>query len=408
MGGRTSTAKLEQAFFDWTKKLLQLAVVALVALGGYLIYGLMSGGVGNWSSLDAASQARIAANIQGTIRYFNLALIVLIVTSLVLYYDEESLGYVLIVVALLLYYGVPYFVDSQMSGTVQAWESAGNVPMLALYGEARIAALILIVPGVGLAIYDIVRRILESSRGDRVDLTAMQYGGGTKEIAPAGEAPIGAMAACWQLPFCRESIRVRCPIYHLRKRCWRERVGCMCEEVSIRQSLAHIFDQTPKTGNLDFATGLEAAPEQVTESAVPTGPKPDLIRIPEIRKDQVRIPYNRSMPIQAKRERCRNCIIYNEHQRHKYQLLAPLVVLGVPALAFWKLEPLLEQLKAFLRTADRVMANLSFEPGARDIGLASATSSSDIANFIMIACLVIVATTMVLRWLEYAIFTLKV
>ncbi len=405
--GRTSTAKLEQAFFDWTKKLLQLAVVALIALGGYLIYGLFSGGVGNWSSLDAATQARIAANIQGTIRYLNVALIVLLVSSIILYYDEESLGYVLVVIALLLYFGVPYFVDSQMAGSVQSWESAGNVPMLALYGEARIAALILIVPGVGLTIYDIIRRVLEGSRGDRVDLTAMQYGGGTKEIAPAGEALIGALAACWQLPFCRESIRVRCPIYHLRRRCWREQVGCMCEEVSIRQSLAHIFDQAPRTGNLDFATGLEVADKQATESAVPTGPRPDLIRVPEIRKDQVRIPYNRSMPAKLKRERCRNCIIYNEHQRHKYQLLSPLVVLGVPAIAFWKLEALMEQLKAFLRTADRVMANLSFEPGVRDVGLASATATSDVANFIMLGCLVIVATTMVLRLLEYVIFTLK-
>jgi hypothetical protein len=406
--GRTSTAKLEQAFFDWTKKLLQLAIVALVALGGYLIYGLMSGGVGNWSSMDAAAQARIAANIQGTIFYFNIALIVLLVTSVILYYDEESLGYVLVVLALMLYFGVPFLVDSQMAGSVQNWEATRNVPMLALYGEARIAALILILPGVGLAVYDIVRRILEGGRGDRVDLTAMQYGGGTKEIAPAGEALIGAMAACWQLPFCRESLRVRCPIYHLKRKCWREGVGCMCEEMTIRQSLAHIFDKAPKTGNLDFATGLETAPEPMTESAVPTGPRPDLIRIPEIKKEQVRIPRNPSMPSQAKRERCRNCIIYNEHQRQKYQLLAPLVVLGVPALAFWQFGTLLDHLKAFLQTADRVMANLSFDPNVRNVGLASATASSDVANVIMIACLVIIATTMVLRWLEYAIFTLKV
>lgn len=407
MGGRTSTAKLEQAFFDWTKKLLQLSVVALAALGGYLIYGLMSGGVANWSSLDAATQARIATNIQGTIAYFNLALIVLLVTSVILYYDEESLGYALVVVALLLYFGVPFFVDSQMPGTVQAWENARNLPMLALYGEARIAALILIVPGVGLSVYDIIRRVLEGSRGDRVDLTAMQYGGGTKEIAPAGEAMIGALAACWQLPFCRESLRVRCPIYHLRRRCWRERVGCMCEEVTIRQSLAHIFDVQPKTGNLDFSTGLQGAAETPTESSVPTGPRPEQIRIPEVRKEQVRIPTNTSMPIAVKRERCRNCVIYNEHQRHKYQLIAPFVVVAIPALAFWKIETLLQTLRDLLHTADRVMAKLSFDPNASNVSIASATASSDVANFIMIGCLVIIVTTMALRSLEYFIFTLK-
>lgn len=53
------------------------------------------------------------------------------------------------------------------------------------------------------------------------------------------------------------------------------------------------------------------------------------------------------------------------------------------------------------------MARLSFDPQVREVGLASATSSSDVANIIMIACLVIMATTMALRALEYAIFTLK-
>jgi hypothetical protein len=113
------------------------------------------------------------------------------------------------------------------------------------------------------------------------------------------------------------------------------------------------------------------------------------------------------MPPQAKRERCRNCVIYNEHQRHKYQMTAPIVVLAVPAIAFWQVEALLEHLKTFLRTADRVMANLSFDPAVRNAGLASATTSSDVANFVMIGCLVVLATTLVLRWLEYAIFDLK-
>ncbi len=406
---RRSTALLEQAFYDWTKKILQLASVALVALGGYLVYGLMSGGLGNWSSLDAAAQARISANIQGTILYFNITLIVLLITSVILYYDEESLGYILVVLSIALYFGVPFLMDSQMPGQVEAWEKARNVPMLALYHEARVLALILVVPGVGLAVYDIVQRVLSAGRGENVDLTAMQYGGGTKEIAPANPALIGAFAACWQLPFCRESLRVRCPIYHLKRRCWRERVGCMCEEMSIRQALARFFDKPRETGNLNFATGLEGAPEPDTlvGSSVPTGPREDIIRVPEIRRDQVRIPYNTSMPMDAKKERCRNCVIYNEHQRHKYQMLAPIITLAVPLVAILEFETLLNYLKDFLRTADHVMARLSFDPQVRDVGIAAATTSSDVANIIMIACLVIIVTTMALRVLEYVVFTLK-
>jgi len=404
---RTSTAKLEQGFYDWTKKLLQLAVVALIALAGYLVYGLMSGGIGNWASLDAAAQARIGANIQGTILYFNIALIVLLVTSVILYYDEESLGYVQVVISLALYFGVPLLVDSQMPGQIAAWEESRNLPMLSLYHEARVLALILILPGVGLSLYDIIQRVRTGAHGDRADLTAMQFGGGAQEVAPASPALIGAAAACWQMAFCREALRVRCPIYHLRKRCWRERVGCMCDELSIREALAHLFEVPKRTGHLNFATGLETGEEKQTESSVPTGPKPELIRIPEIRREQVRIPRDTSLPIQAKRERCRNCIIYNEHQRLKYQLLAPIVTLLFPVAAVVKFDDLLAFLKSSLKTADHVMARLSFDPQIRDMGIASATTSSDIANFIMIGCLVIMATTLALRFLEYVVFTLK-
>lgn len=403
---RSSTAKLEQVFFDWTKKLLQLAVVALVALGGYLIYGLMSGGIGSWSSLDAAAQARIAANVQGTILYFNIALIVVLVAGVILYYDEESLGYVLVVVALLLYFGVPLFVDSQMPGQVTAWENANNVPMLTIYHEARVLALLLILPGVGLSLYDIVQRVVAGGRGERVDLTAMQYGGGAKEIAPASPALIGAFSACWQLSWCRESLRVRCPIYHLKRRCWRERVGCMCDEISIREALSRFFDRPQKSGNLDFATGLETG-ETMIGSSVPTGQQPELIRVPEIRKDQVQIPRSPSVPNEVKRERCRNCIIYNEHQRQKYQLLAPIVTLLVPAIAVLKFEDLMAFLKSLLSSADHVMARLSFDPEVREFGIAAATGSSDVANVMMIACLVIMATTMALRALEWVVFTVK-
>lgn len=53
------------------------------------------------------------------------------------------------------------------------------------------------------------------------------------------------------------------------------------------------------------------------------------------------------------------------------------------------------------------MARLSFDPHAREVGLGAVTSSSDVANIIMVACLVIILTTFALRALEYVVFTLK-
>ena len=44
---------------------------------------------------------------------------------------------------------------------------------------------------------------------------------------------------------------------------------------------------------------------------------------------------------EAKRERCRNCIIYNEHQRQKHKALTAVALIAVPGLLVWQF-PLLQ------------------------------------------------------------------
>ena len=76
-----------------------------------------------------------------------------------------------------------------------------------------------------------IQRIRDARTGE--DLTSMSYGKDWRREEVRG-ALIGAFAKCWQLPFCREGIRVKCPIYHARTKCWKQRVGCMCEENVLR------------------------------------------------------------------------------------------------------------------------------------------------------------------------------
>ena len=53
-----------------------------------------------------------------------------------------------------------------------------------------------------------------------------------------------------------------------------------------------------------------AAPEKTTELPPRVGSPPS--------PKNVKIPHNPNIPMKFKVERCRNCVIYNEHQRHKY------------------------------------------------------------------------------------------
>jgi hypothetical protein len=128
---------------------------------------------------------------------------------------------------------------------------------------------------------------------------------------------------------------------------------------------------------------------------------------PASRRD-VRIPHNPNIPMSVKKERCRNCVIYNEHQRLKYQFFAPLVVLAVPVLAFLKAQDLSDLLNRVFAGVDSLMARLALTGGAQNTGALTSMSSVGFANYVLIGCLVVIAATMSLRFLEYVIFKMKI
>jgi hypothetical protein len=425
---------------DWTRRFMQLATLAVIILGGYILYGLFFGAVGQWSSVSAADQARVFKNIQGAIMYLNISLGILLLTLTILFYDEEALGYTLVALAIFAYYGMPFLLEFALSDQVAAWTSTKNVAAMAILAEFRTAGIMMAVPGGILLLRDIFMRIVHGARRRRDEFSTMQYGGSVHEETPPKGAPIGMMAKCWQMSFCRDAIRKRCPIYHARTRCWKERVGCMCEENVIRHAMDAIinkeiirFDTKPadvpltesaKTTPADDIIAFEsefaksaasaAAVAESVESTQSELEKTEEISKPEVyippSRKEVKIPHNPHLSDFVKRERCRNCVIYNEHQRLKYQFLAPLFVLAVPALVFWKIDVINSALNAALSRLDRVMSQLSLQAGGGSgTGVfQSITSTSLVAQYLILGCLVVIVTTMALRALEWAVFKLKI
>jgi hypothetical protein len=401
---------------DWTRRIGQLATVGTILIYAYVLYGLFFGDVGNWRSLSPADQIRIAANIQGALHYLNIVLGVLLLTLCILYYDEEPLGYTLIGIALLLYYGLPFALTNLMGNMVADWESSRNRAALAILVQLKTAAMMMAVPGAVLIVRDLFLRIVEGGTRRREEFSAMQYGGAVKEEEQPGRPLIGIMAKCWQLPYCRDAIRKGCPIYHARTRCWRQRVGCMCEENVIRHAMDAIISKelimfdapvAQSTGLIDM-TPVKDEGKPVTENPTPDQTKEFPARpVPQNRRD-VHIPHNPNIPMAIKRERCRNCVIYNEHQRLKYQFFAPLLVLALPGLAFFKAEDLSNLLNKVFATVDSMMARLALTGGAQNSGAMSSISGIGFANYLLIGCLVVIGTTMALRALEYVIFKMKI
>ncbi len=189
----------------------------------------------------------------------------------------------------------------------------------------------------------------------------LKYGKGVQEEKDKNNVFLGK---CWQLPYCRKFVRERCPIYHARRTCWKERVGCMCEEEVIRKAMEN---------------------------------KP-------ISKDQVldgsNIPRNHRLNEKQKAERCRNCIIYNEHQRHKYKAVVPAVLLGFGVVYLAAHGPLIAIIEGLVTAIDKSMHRITITGGKTEIP----------AIFLegLLFMVMLLALTYTMKFVEYAVFKLKI
>jgi hypothetical protein len=232
-------------------------------------------------SASSMEPTRILGNVELAARPALWGLLAVSLGVAWLMWGEEIAGPILVIIGLALLFLPAYAgfavnedVMNRAADVVRALSAAGGPPVMV--GLLMIAG-------------DLAQRIrLRISQGARAEL--MKYGQGVREERDVKNIFLGK---CWQLPYCRKFVRERCPIYHSKRTCWKERVGCMCEEQVIRNAMADVT----------------------------------------ISKDSIlaakRIPKNNTLTLQQKKARCASCIIYNEHQKHKYRALLPATILGV-------------------------------------------------------------------------------
>ena len=393
----TSESFLPQAVIDILMKVFLVAIIATVGAFGYLLYGLFSGAL---AAATTTHEIRLHANqlVQSTSNILNISLAVTLVCGLLLFYENEAIAIIMLAISAFLLFGLQFLLDylSSQSGNLTASDAAK-----ATMREIKQAAVMIGVPGVLLFLWNMIQRIRDARTG--VDLADMKYGKEVAEEEVRGSL-VGAFAKCWQLPFCREGIRVKCPIYHARTKCWKQRVGCMCEENVLRLAAGgdehKPIDMTQSAGFVPIGD-LIVNSEKEARPSIPTrvGPR------------GVRIPTNPHLTEGQKRERCRNCVIYNEHQRQKYGLASPLVTIAIPILVFLNFEPLKDVLMGALTTVDKLIGHLNFNGPAATHG--PSQLSMDINGSLPIAAILIMALTLLimtwaLRFLEYCMFQIKI
>jgi len=274
-----------------------------------------------------------------------------------LQWGEETLAPLILIVAAA-YYFSPFYVPS-IFGSPAPTDASRTV----ISGLQNTGLAIGIVGFIVLTI-DVATRVrIRSREGARAE--QLKYGKGIKEEADIQNVFLGK---CWQLPYCRKFVREKCPIYHARRTCWKERVGCMCEESVIRNAMA---------GKLVPKDTIAAASM---------------------------IPYNQSISDDKKIERCRQCVIYNEHQKHKYKLAMPMAILGLGGIYFAFREPLLNGVAGMVANLDRFVNNATLHT-------VSPSSNAKGGNFFhefVLGAIMLIALAYVIRFIEFLIFKLKV
>jgi hypothetical protein len=353
--GSGSDRGVSEAFHDFLNGVAKFVFYLGLLLGlgscAFCIYTAMAfsgGAVG-------ASEAQALSNIDLFQKLIISGLLAGGVGAAYMFWGEDLLGAIMLIVSGLLYF-------SPLILTSAAGVQADNKIVQSALGTVQTGGAVLGLLSIIVLVFDIANRVkLRAQQGSKAD--QLKYGKGIKEESDRQNVFLGK---CWQLPFCRKFVREKCPIYHARRTCWREQVGCMCEESVIRGAME----------------GKIIPKDEVAAAAM--------------------IPRNNKLTFNQKRDRCRSCVIYNEHQKHKYKALLPAIIVGFALFYIAFRGPLLTATAGVVARMSQIVGKLTFSSSD-----ASRVVSEPFQELLLI-CLMIILLTYTLKVLEHMIFKLKI
>lgn len=336
--------------------LAYLGGITVASSVGFLIYYFFKFA----SSGLVENPAQIAQLTQNFGNGLIVGSLMLAIGSALLFWGEEMLGPAFLVGAAALFFA-PMYLPAMANLESVAKESSDAI------ARVQQGGVILFLFGLVFTIVDGVTKLkARSKQGAKAD--SLKYGKGAAAEKDYQNVLLGK---CWQLPYCRKFVREKCPIYHSRRTCWKERVGCMCEE-------------------------------KVIQNAMQGGTIP---------KDSVAaakfIPYNPMVPFEVKKERCRQCVIFNEHQRQKYKISVPVILLSVGGLYAAFREPLKTAVGGVANATDRLVGKAAMTNSAGLVKPEDQLGNSAFQEILALAVILILLAYL-MRLAEYVFFKLKI
>jgi hypothetical protein len=304
------------------------------------------------------NEAQAAANTALFGKIMIAGVVSLFVGTTYMFWGEEVLAAIQILGSALFFFGPP-FLPGAMGGAQPTL--AGQAALGAIQTGGLVFGLFSIC-SLSVDLYlKAKERIRQGARADQ-----LKFGKGLKEEKEINNVFMGN---CWQLPFCRKFVREKCPIFHSKRTCWKEQVGCMCEESVINNAME---------GRIIPKDAVAAAKM---------------------------IPINNKLTSAQKFERCKSCVIYNEHQKQKYKLLLPVTIaLFVGA---WLLirANLMYVVDNAIGNLDKMMGKVTFNASGN---VSESINQSSIPfQEIALGCVMLIVFAYLLKVLEFLIFKAK-
>lgn len=270
----------------------------------------------------------------------------------IMFWGEEIAGPLLLIVS-----GIAYFGPMALGAPESELAQAALSGVRQCGGAAGIIAVFVTVIDAATRVRN---RMVHGAKAD-----TLKYGKGVKEDHDRQNVLLGK---CWQLPYCRKYVRDLCPIFHAKRTCWKERVGCMCEEKVIQNAMA----------------GKPISKDALTAAKF--------------------IPYNKSVPMEVKIQRCRQCVIYNEHQRHKYKVFLPLTMIAVFGSYFAFRPQIMTTLDSLIGGADKFLGKATLKEGS----VMQGAGQLDVFREFLAIVLTLMLLAYLLKLLEHLVFKLKI
>ncbi|HEY3398100.1 MAG TPA: hypothetical protein VGM19_10640 [Armatimonadota bacterium] len=286
---------LSSGLFSLCSLAFRIGGAAFVLVGAYLIFATLSGQL-----KDATAGGVTAIHTMG--RVFLLCGVVATASLVLITLEEIYWAVASGVVGLGLLFGIPTLVMSTYQGVPLSANGKLAAEAMVNWGTMTGKAIIFVV-GLRL-VYEIYRQLTEGSARRRVEEIEKPVQSGRRQGSTRAKPPSeSVLAPCWKMQFCHETVREMCPAFTAKKTCWRYGRGCNCDP-----DLVESLIRNRASGPTRTAASREGA----------------YIRA-ELEAETPRGPSEKTIP-------CARCPIYTEHQRRKFRVVNPLLIVITVAL----------------------------------------------------------------------------